>query len=104
MIPLPSIPSGQPNRPGASRRGVLLLAALATFALVGASDPEVVPIYVPAKNVSKWFPPGTELRRLSRKEFEIHVEAAQRAAASRRPIAPPRLIRRGTAPDGPTVC
>jgi hypothetical protein len=99
MSPLPAIPPREPHppvpsRPGRSaRRGALFLAAVAAFALAAAGDPEVVPVHVPAKDVSKWFPPGTEQRTLSPKDFEARVEAARRASAARRPIAPPRVIR-----------
>ncbi len=63
------------------------------LALMAAADPEVVGIHVPASDVSKIFVPGTELRILSPKEFESRVAAAHRAAAGRRPMTLPRLIR-----------
>ena len=89
-----AIPARKPDRHDrAICRGGLILVALVALTLVAGSDPEVIPVHVPAKDVSKWFPPGTELRTLSPKDFEAQVLAAQRATAALRPAATPRLIR-----------
>jgi hypothetical protein len=55
------------------RLGLILLALLA----FGAGPPEVVRIRVPSDQVSRWFPPGTELRGLAAAEFDVLVQAAQ---------------------------
>jgi hypothetical protein len=48
---------------------------------MGASDPEIIRAKVPLKDVSKWFPPGTELRILSPEEFESRAQAALQTTA-----------------------
>ena len=69
---------------------------LASSLLIGAgpalAGPEVVRVRVPAKDVTRYFPPGTGLRVLSPREFESRVEAATRAPAGIRAQA--------VAPDG----
>jgi hypothetical protein len=71
----------------------LLAASGALLLLTGAADPEIIKVWVPAKDVSKWFPPVTELRILSPEEFESRVGAALEMQAARRSIRSPRLIR-----------
>ncbi len=58
---------------------------------MAASDVKRVPI--PAKDVTKIFPPGTELRILSARDFESQVEAAHKRSIAERPAGAPRLIR-----------
>ena len=66
MIPFPivsivrSIPRVEKTR-GRARLWGLALAGLWLLTLAGASDPEIVRVRVPAKEVSRWFPAGTEL-------------------------------------------
>src|SRR5262249_40605226 len=57
------------------------------------AEPEIIRLYVPAKQTSKWFFPGTELRVMPVDEFESLVKRA--AAGSNRLKVPeaPRLIR-----------
>ncbi|HZW32480.1 MAG TPA: hypothetical protein VFF52_17330, partial [Isosphaeraceae bacterium] len=85
------------QEPGDRRRawprcGLLLLAGFATVGLTAAADPEIIRLRVPAQDVSRWFPPGTELRRLSADEFDALVAAMGREQARRRSDLPPRLI------------
>jgi hypothetical protein len=54
---------------------------------------DVVRVRVPAKDVTKYFPPGIELRVLSPGDFEARVAAARRATAGDRAAVAPRLIR-----------
>ena len=48
---------------------------------------------VPAKDVSKWFPAGTELRVMPANEFESLVAGANEGLVRQRAAEPPRLIR-----------
>lgn len=83
---------------GRSRQGrvhvtLLLAALLATFGGAALAGSEVVRVRLPAKDVSRFFPPGTGLRVLSPREFEARVEAANREPAARRAAEAPRLLR-----------
>ncbi len=51
------------------------------------------PARVPAREVSKWFPAGTELRVMPAKDFESLVAGASEGSVRRRVADPPRLIR-----------
>jgi hypothetical protein len=75
-------------------RVVLFLAsALALISGVAMAGSDVVRVPIPAKDVTKIFPPGTELRILSAREFESQVEAAHKRSIAEQPAAAPRLIR-----------
>ena len=50
---------------------------MAVALLAGAGDPEIIRVTVPAKEVSKWFPAGTELRVMPAKEFDSLVAGAK---------------------------
>src|SRR5262249_10995571 len=70
-----------------------VLSLLMVLVLPGASAPEVVRVRVPAKDVSRWFPPGTALRIMAPEDFESRVEAAVQRPAGRQGAARPALIR-----------
>lgn len=73
-----------------------MLGLVAALGLVGAAagdDVEVVRVPVPAKDVAKVFPPGTELRVLALREFEALVREARRGMAEGAATGAPRLIR-----------
>jgi hypothetical protein len=74
-------------------RGPLAVSWLVLLILSGASDPEIVRVQVPAKEVSKWFPAGTELRFIPSEKFDSLVEGANRGSSRQRALEPPRLIR-----------
>ncbi len=61
--------------------------------LTGASDPEIIRARVPANDVSRWFPAGTELRVMPAKQFDALVEDAIDGSSRARSAHPPRLIR-----------
>ena len=69
--------------------GSLVLLPIVFAASTGASEPEIVRVRVPAKEVSKWFPAGTELRVMPAEQFDslvrraIEGSARQRAASLR---------------------
>jgi hypothetical protein len=67
----------------------LVTAAL----LAGAGDPTIIPVRLPAKDVSKYFPAGTELRVMPVEKFESLVAGATEGLARRRASEPTRLIR-----------
>ena len=79
------------------RAGLLIGLVWAAVLTIGGgvveAGPEVVRVRVPAKDVTKFFPPGTELRVLSPREFESRVEAASAEPAKGGATAAPRLIR-----------
>ncbi len=73
-----------------------LLAAVfgsAPIRRAAASEPAVVRIRVPAKEVSRYFAPGTELQVMSRDGFESLLDAARTGAAALARGDEPRLIR-----------
>jgi hypothetical protein len=75
------------------RLGLLAVASSVLVVLAGASDPEIIRARVPAKEVSKWFPAGSELRIMPVEDFEKLVGSAV-AGAAREPVAaPPRFKR-----------
>ena len=81
---------------GARRSQVVAWCAVALTAITllgGAGEPEIVRARVPAKEISRWFPAGTELRVMGAKEFEALVAAANEGSARRLTADPPRLIR-----------
>jgi hypothetical protein len=71
----------------------LLAADLVLLSGAAMAGPEVVRVRVPAKDVTKIFPPGTELRLLTPQEFDTRIEAARREPAGGRSAFAPRLIR-----------
>ena len=78
--------------PGHAARRVALAAAILFF-LTGASEPEVIRVRVPAQDVSRWFPAGTELRVMTPAEFEAKVAAALKGSSLKHADRAPRLIR-----------
>ena len=73
---------------------VKCIVAFLTFTFqAGADDPQIARVRVPAKDVSKWFPAGTELRVMPAREFDALVAAAQKRSSALRAAGPPRLIR-----------
>ncbi len=76
------------------QRAVICVAAFLTIAaLAGADDPQIVRGRVPAKEVSKWFPAGTELRVMPARDFQAMVTKAQSRSSANQAAGPPRLIR-----------
>jgi hypothetical protein len=85
---------GSPDGPyGAGPLGGIALLSLCLVISAGAGEPEIVRLRVPAKDVSRWFPAGTELRILPVEQFDSLVRAASKAASRQRAAQPPRLIR-----------
>jgi hypothetical protein len=69
------------------------VAAFALFAVPATAGLDVVRVRVPAKDVTRFFPPGTELRVLAPEDFESRVAAARSQPAGGRPAVAPRIIR-----------
>jgi hypothetical protein len=59
----------------------------------GAAEPEIVRLRVPAQDVSRWFPAGTELRVLPAERFDALVRAAMKGIARQQAAQPTRLVR-----------
>ncbi|HEV3162732.1 MAG TPA: hypothetical protein VGZ22_01730 [Isosphaeraceae bacterium] len=75
-------------------RGVAAVGfALALSTLMGAGPPDIVRVQVPADQVSKWFPQGSELRGLPLAEFEALAKKAEAGLARRGGAPGPRLVR-----------
>jgi hypothetical protein len=72
---------------------LLVLAAWAFLFLTGASDPDVLRVRVPAADVGRWFPTGTDVRVMPPSDFESLVRAAARGSSLRQRGEPPHLIR-----------
>ena len=80
--------------PGRARvLGPLVLLLLSLVMSSSASEPEIVRVRVPAKDVSQWFPAGTELRVMPAEQFDALVRRAVKGASLQRAAQPPRLIR-----------
>ena len=73
--------------------GPFALLSLSLVISAGASEPEIVRVRVPAKEVSKWFPAGTELRVMPAERFDSLVRGAIKGSSRQRAAQPPRLIR-----------
>ncbi|MHB1561043.1 MAG: hypothetical protein ACYC61_26620, partial [Isosphaeraceae bacterium] len=73
--------------------GVIAALGLAGAGVAAGDDVEVVRVPVPAQDVAKVFPPGTELRVLAPREFEGLVQEARRGMTDRAAAGAPRLIR-----------
>ncbi len=69
------------------------VALVAVALLTGAKDPEIIGVKVPAQEVSKIFPAGTELRVMPADKFASLVAGARAASVRHRAAEPPRLIR-----------
>jgi hypothetical protein len=78
---------------GVKRLGSLVLLLVVFATSTGASEPEIVRARVPAKDVLRWFPAGTELRVMPAEQFDSLVRRASEASSRRRTAQPPRLIR-----------
>jgi hypothetical protein len=81
-----------------SKPGQLLLAIRRAFvvtllltSLSAATPPEVVRLRVPKDRMSRWFPPGTELKGMEADPFEALVRAARIGAERRELAGAPRL-------------
>ncbi len=68
------------------------ILGLLVFAL-GAAPPEVVRLRVPSQSVSKWFPPGTELKGISAADFETLFGDALSGSRTTTAEDSPRLLR-----------
>ena len=79
--------------PRARVAGSGAVALMVITLLAGAGGPEIIRARVPAKDVSKWFPAGTELRVMAAKDFDALVAGANAGLVRRASAAPPRLIR-----------
>jgi hypothetical protein len=67
---------------------------MVTVALLGgANDPEIIAVRVPAKDVSKFFPAGSELRVMPVEKFNSLVADATKSSGRRQAAEPPRLLR-----------
>jgi len=73
--------------------GRTALAAGILLFLTGASEPEIIRVRVPAREVSRYFPAGTELRVMTPAEFEAKVAAALKGDSLKEVDRSPRLIR-----------
>ena len=73
--------------------GLLAVSSLLLVVLSGASDPEILRVRVPAKEVSKWFPAGSELRVMPSDEFDSLVRKASEGSSRQRALESARLIR-----------
>jgi hypothetical protein len=69
------------------------LAIGSLFLLTGASEPEVIRVRLPAQDISRLFPAGTELRVMTAADFEAKVAAAFQGQSSTLLDRSPRLIR-----------
>ena len=84
------------GRLGAPRAKAAAWCAVALMAIIppaGAGGPEIIRARVPVKEVSRWFPAGTELRIMTAKDFETLVADANEGSGRRLSAEPPRLIR-----------
>ena len=78
---------------GGQRVVICVAAFLMIAALAGADDPQIVRVIIPAKEVSKHFPPGTELRVMPAGEFDALVAKVQNRSIELLAAGPPRMIR-----------
>jgi len=85
--------NGMSGRARATLLGRLALLSLSLVVAASASEPEIVRVRVPAKEVSKWFPAGTELRVMPAEQFESLVRGAIKGSSRGQAAQPPRLIR-----------
>ena len=69
------------------------LALIAVFLLTGADGPAIKRVRLPSREISKYFPVGTELRVMPAAEFDRLVAGAAQGAARRPATERPRLIR-----------
>ena len=81
----------RPGLPGAASSSSSPWTALSY--LVGADEPDVRRVRVPADKVLSLFPPKSELRWLPRDDFESLVRRAQDRVAARKAAGEPRLLR-----------
>jgi hypothetical protein len=91
--PEPNLKAGRERIAGARLSVRRALALLSVTLLAGAGDPAVVAVRVPARDVSKYFPAGTELRVMPAGKFESLVARATAGMARQQAAQPPRLIR-----------
>ena len=71
----------------------LVLSFSALGQAMAASDPEIVRVQVPAGNISRLFPPGTELRIMKAEAFETLVKRSNETLERRLSAEPARLVR-----------
>jgi hypothetical protein len=72
-------------------RVAVALGAVLLAVSLAAQAPQVVRVRVPANDVEKWFPKGTELISRPRDDFEALVQKAERASGARS-VAGVRLL------------
>ena len=77
----------------AKRLGSLVLLSTVFAISSGASEPEIVRVHVPAKDVLRLFPAGTELRVMPAEQFDSLLRRAIEGSSRQRTAEPPRLIR-----------
>jgi hypothetical protein len=98
MIPFFVASTSRATRIGSDGRafailfGQIALLSLSLTISASAAEPEIVRLRVPAKDVSRWFPAGTELRVLPAEQFNSLVRAARQGASRQQAARPPRLI------------
>jgi hypothetical protein len=79
---------------GRNRTGLALAFLFTASAHVAAAgEPEIIPVSVPSTKVSRYFPPGTELRVMPAGEFESLVKKATAGRSRQKSPEDPRLIR-----------
>jgi hypothetical protein len=84
---------GQSGARRANEGAWCAVALVVITMLTGAGGPEIIRARVPANEVSKWFPAGTDLRVMAAREFESLVARANEGLVRGRASDPPRLIR-----------
>ena len=77
----------------AQAHGRFALVTGILFLLTGDPEPEVIRVRVPAQDVSRFFPAGTELRVMTPAEFDAKVAAAFQGPSFKQVDRSPRLIR-----------
>jgi hypothetical protein len=81
------------GRLGVARAVALALWFSAFAHVAAASEPEIIWVRLPVEQVSKYFPPGTELRVMPADEFESLVLRATAGASRQKAPEAPRLVR-----------
>jgi hypothetical protein len=73
--------------------GYIVLALSALLLFGGASGPDIVRVRVPARDIGRWLPPGSNVRVMPPQEFEALADAARKGYVPAQMNKSPRLIR-----------
>src|SRR5262249_53365238 len=73
--------------------GLGALLSLLVVVAAGGAEPEIVRLRVPGRDVSRWFPAGTELRLLPAEQFESLIRSAINGVSRRSRGQERRLVR-----------